>query len=169
MHPEELQRTIDNYRTKGIIVDANLLLLYFVGRYDPHLIEKFKRTSHYTLDDFDLLANILSCFSFIVTTPNVLTEVSNLSGHLPESARLAYFKEFRKQILVLEERYLPSRVVCEKAHFERVGLTDSVIADLSENKHLVLTDDVGLAVLLENQGIDVINFAHVRRLHWTAS
>jgi rRNA-processing protein FCF1 len=162
MHPNSVEAKIERYRTKGVVVDTNLLLLYFVGQYDRDQITRFKRTNAYTADEFVLLANILSCFSQIVTTPNILSEVSNLSKGL----KPAYFEEFRKQVRVLEEKYIPSSRVCESNHFAQFGLTDSVIADLSKNQYLVLTTDLDLAVLLQGLGIDVINFNHLRRQLW---
>jgi len=43
-HVEQL---LIEYRTEGVLVDANLLLLYVVGVYDPSKIERFKHTNAY--------------------------------------------------------------------------------------------------------------------------
>ena len=167
MHPDELARTIERYRNKGLLVDANLLLLHFVGQYDRDQIKKFKRTSAYTLEEFDLLERIVGFFSVLVTTPNILTEVSNLSNQLAERIRTQYYQHFKKQLLVLDEKYIPSVSVSQNSYFARFGLTDSVIVDLARNQYLVLTADLHLAYLLGTLGIDVINFNHIRYLSWT--
>jgi len=162
MNPDYLEAVVSKYRTKGALVDTNLLLLYFVGRYDEEQIPRFKRTKVYTIDDFTLLAVFLARFQCLVTTPNILTEVSNLSGQLPEPAKTVYFQEFKRQVRILEENYWPSVQACESPYLERLGLTDSVIADISKDKYLVLTDDLRLSGFLEKLRIDVINFNHIR-------
>lgn len=167
MHPDELARTIERYRNKGLLVDANLLLVHFVGRYDRDQIKKFKRTSAYTLEEFDLLERIVGFFSVLVTTPNILTEVSNLSNQLTGRIRTQYYQEFKKQLHVLDEKYVASSSVSQNSYFARCGLTDSVIVDLARNQYLVLTADLKLALLLGREGIDVINFNQIRYLSWT--
>jgi len=162
MHPDELQNTIQRYCNRGVVVDANLLLLYFVGKFDRRRIETFKRTNVYTAEDFDLLAGLLGRFTVLLTTPNILTEVSNLSHQLPDRARARYYHDFRKQLVLLNERYVPSASVRKKRYFDRLGLTDSVIVDLARDRYRVLTDDVVLTVCLTEEGLDVVNFTNIR-------
>lgn len=38
---ENLLKLIERYGSKGILVDSNLLLLYFVGLYDSTMIQRF--------------------------------------------------------------------------------------------------------------------------------
>ena len=75
---------LQRYRGKGVLLDTNILLLYFVGAFNPEEIPRFKRTKMFTVEDHDTLVGILGYFEKIVTTPNILTEVSNLSGQLAE-------------------------------------------------------------------------------------
>jgi hypothetical protein len=82
------------YRTAGVLVDTNLLLVYFVGAFDPALIPKFKRTRMYTLEDHPLLVRVLGFFEKVVTTPHILTEVSNLAGQLPSHLTRGVFEKF---------------------------------------------------------------------------
>jgi rRNA-processing protein FCF1 len=162
MLPDDLERVIQKYKNRGVLVDTNVLLLYFLGKAAPDQIETFKRTSAYTRNDYDLLAGFLGFFSVIATTPNVLTEVSNLSGQLHGRQRARYYHEFAKQIVQLDETYVPSSSVRKRPYFERIGLTDSVIANLAKNFYLVLTDDADLSALLMREGVDVINFNRIR-------
>lgn len=162
MNEDYLKAVLLKYKTKGLLVDSNLLLLYFVGQHDPMQIGTFKRTNTYTADDYSLLRELLSLFSPIVTTPNILTEVSNLSGQMPEALKGEYFDRFRTEVRVLDEKYMRSARASESPYLARVGLTDSVIADISMNKYLVLTDDFRLSNLLQKLHIDVINFNHLR-------
>ena len=68
-------------RSRTLLLDTNLLLLLFIGGKDTLLIPKSKNLSEYTEDDYDLLAEIVnSSFDRLVTTPHIMTEVSNLLG-----------------------------------------------------------------------------------------
>ena len=40
---------MQRYRSRGILVDTNILLLHFVGSFDPSLIARFKRTERFTI------------------------------------------------------------------------------------------------------------------------
>jgi hypothetical protein len=154
------------YRGKGVLVDANLLLLYFIGQYDRRRILSFKRTKMFIEEDFDLLLGVLRMFGQVVTTPNILTEVSNLSGQLELRERPKYFSEFAEGVLLLEEEYLASAQACSLKHFEKLGLTDSGIVHLANGRYLVLTIDFKLWSYLQNVGIDAVNFNHLRPRNW---
>jgi len=82
-------RLIHRYRSRGVLVDTNILLLHFVSDYDRELVPRFKRTATFAVDDYDLLIKLLTRFNSVVTTPNVLSEVSNLAGQLGEPANSA--------------------------------------------------------------------------------
>ena len=62
-----------------ILVDTNLLLLLMIGAVEEKLIGG-KRTERYTVDHYRSLSNILKDFQHLITTPHILTEVSNLGG-----------------------------------------------------------------------------------------
>jgi len=51
---------IDRYRTKGILIDANLALLYLVGGYDLRLVGdgKYNKLSKYDAEDYHLLLRL---------------------------------------------------------------------------------------------------------------
>lgn len=157
---------ISRYRGKGLLIDTNLLLLYFVGTNDPKRIRKFKRTMAFTIEEFTILAKFFKLFKNVITTPNVLTEVSNLLGQLPENLHDSFHGDFAKRIPNLEEHYSPSASLAATPPFKRFGLTDSGIAELVKGKYLVLTDDLSLFGYLQNLGIDAINFNHIRLLAW---
>jgi rRNA-processing protein FCF1 len=163
---EYINAVVARYQHKGLLIDTNLLLLYFIGGYDPDRIPKFKRTMAFTVAEFRLLSRFLDVFDKLVTTPNVLTEVSNLSGQLAEDLRTTFYSDFANRIPLLEEHYVPSVDAKSWAHFNKFGLTDSGIVNLVKDKYLVLTDDLNLVGYLQNQGIDVINFNHIRSLAW---
>ena len=157
---------LNSYQAKGALVDANLLLVYFVGSYDLTQITKFKRTRAYTEEDFHSLASIITFFSKVVTTPNVLTEVNSLSNQLPEAIKPSYYSEFAKCVDTLEEHFIDSRQITRSTHFAKFGLTDSGIVELVKGKYLVITDDLRFASYCQNTGVDVINFNNIRSMNW---
>lgn len=163
---ETTLRLIQAHCRKGILVDTNLLLLYFVGLLDRNQVQRFKRTQQYTAEDHKTLLAFLRRFDKIMTTPNILTEVSNLSGQFGEPIRSDYFKAFSRGISLLKEHYVESSRSAEAEHFVPMGLTDTAILGLAAAGHLVLTDDFPLAQRLQKAGADVINFNHVRTLAW---
>jgi rRNA-processing protein FCF1 len=163
---EHIAGLLSKYKNKGVLIDSNLLLVYCVGAHDPNRIERFKRKATFNIDDFELLARFFGFFDKVVTTPNILTEVNSLSNQLSEDIKSTYYPEFAKQIAVLEEHYLASAEVSSLASFDRLGLTDLGIAELVRGKYLVLSDDLKLVVHLQNIGVDVINFNHIRHIGW---
>ena len=162
-----IEHLLVEYRTKGVLVDANLLLLYVVGVYDPNWIERFKRTSKFVKDDFELLDRLLRHFQTVATTPPVLAEVSNFLGHLPEGARRDCTKLFCSLIPELDDAHCPSEELCGHPYSRRFRLTDTGIAEVSEEADLVVTDDLPLHHrLMNDEQQDSINFNHFRTANW---
>jgi rRNA-processing protein FCF1 len=148
----------------GVLVDTNILVLYVVGTLDPDLIGKHKRTNKFLPADYRLLDGLLRRFRRIVTTPNVLTEVSNLVDQIGGETGP------RLQALLggliessFEEHYVQSVETVKTDEFHRIGLTDSSILLLAKEDLLVLTDDIHLYLALVNRGLEAINFDHVRQ------
>ena len=146
------------------LVDSNLLLLYLVGRCDPRIIPRFQRTKKYTIEDFEILGKILGRgIGRIVTTPNVLTEVSNLATKLGDEERKSFFDTMTEMVGTLDETYCPSSTAVQDQQFRKFGLTDAAILTISSQGMLVLTDDLPLYLALSHRGVDVINFTHLRQ------
>jgi hypothetical protein len=164
---QHLDPLLTRYKSKGVLIDTNLLLLYFVGVYDPRRISKFKRTMTFTVEDFYLLVGFFNYFSKVVTTPNILTEVNSLANQLPDNLKSTFYPNFASQLVALEEHYIESAKLSNTVQFPKIGLTDSGIMDLALGQFLVLTDDFRLFGYLEKQGIDVINFNHIRTMNWS--
>jgi rRNA-processing protein FCF1 len=150
------------FRRDGLLIDSNLLLLLFVGLYDRARIEKFKRTSQFTVEDFELLLAFIQRFKLLVTTPSILTEVSNLLGQLPGNLKVSFYEHFAEAIKVLYEHYTPSRELGNDKAFPTFGLTDTAILQAASEKYLVLTDDFRLSQYLEHKHVAVVNFNHLR-------
>ncbi len=153
---------IERHQRSGVLVDTNLLLLYFVGSFRKDLIARFKRTEVFTVEDFDLLVRLLGLFTKVVTTPNILTETSNLAGQLRSDLKEGLFGVFAAGINILEECHIPSAEAAKSQEFVRFGLTDAVMANLARENYLILTAEYRLSQYLQSLGIDVINFNHLR-------
>ncbi|MDY7005349.1 MAG: hypothetical protein SWX82_15810 [Cyanobacteriota bacterium] len=82
-----IRKLFGKYKQKGVIVDTNILLLFFVGSVNKKRISKFNRTEQLLPEDYDVLVEIISYFSKIVVTPNIITEVSNFINQLREPER----------------------------------------------------------------------------------
>lgn len=164
----QLKSLIAKYRNNGILVDTNILLLYVVGLTNQQRIPLFKRTNRFIAKDFDTLRQLLRQFPTVVTTPSILTEVSNLSGQLNEPERSTCMGLFADEIQEIEEYYIPSRETAKDGKFQRFGLTDCGIAQISLSQYLVLTDDLPLSAYLSNQGIDTLNFNNIRKFGWSS-
>jgi len=65
---------------------------------------------------------------------------------------------------VLQEEYVPSAAALAN-RWARFGLTDAAIATIAKNGYLVLTDDFPLSQGLQNEGIESLNFNHLRDAH----
>lgn len=157
---------VNQYRRKGILIDTNILLLWLVGSTNKARITQFSRTQNFEPRDYDLLVYIFKKFPQILTTPNILTEVSNLINQLGEPDRSRCFSIFAKDIVQLDEIYIDSHTISATDKFPKFGLTDCGIVNVAKDNYLVLTDDLKLASYLQNIGIDTLNFNNIRVYGW---
>lgn len=159
----EAERLIRRFSRHGVIVDTNVLLLYVVGITDPGLIGNFKRTKQFTIEDFDVLVEFLERFHRRVTTPHILTEVSNWIGYLPDDVKMDAFDRLAAMIQVfLTEELQVALPIARQQEFRRFGLTDIEIQHIASDTYLVLTDDAPLADHLLRNGVTAYNFNYLR-------
>lgn len=161
-----LVKCVQKYGRLGILLDTNILLVYVIGRFDQGRIEHFKRTNTFTRKDYVFLEEFLTHFERIVTTPHVLTEVSNLAANLSEPDKSRCFKSFAADIEVLEEHFEGAKSIARSTSFRRLGITDASLSIIARDRFLVLTDDLGLYSSLLGYGVDAINFNHIRLPAW---
>ncbi len=161
-----IETFVQRHRTRGAILDSNLLLLLVVGRVDRALIGRFKRTREFREGEFDLVAGLAGSFSRLFSTPNILTEVSNLGGQLGGPDRPSFFQVLGRTIEKLEESYIESRRAASTPAFERLGLADSTTSLLAQQGIGVVSGDFHLVGSLRAAGVDALNFNHVRTATW---
>jgi rRNA-processing protein FCF1 len=159
---------IHKYSRKGLLIDTNVLLLLLVGSLDRKLIGKSKITANqgFTTDDYEVLKTFIGNFQKVITTPHVLSEVSNHVDKFKGDYHREIFKSFACLIEESEEHFKAAQSLTNSEGFVTFGLTDVAISVLASEKILVLTSDFPLAGFLEKKGVDVINFNHLRQLRW---
>jgi hypothetical protein len=153
---------LEKHRSKSVLVDTNLLVLLLVGIVKTRRILEFKRTSGFTIRDFELLASLIATFSRLVATPHMLGQVSDLAD-LP-GGELRQIRQLFRSIVQeqIDESYEPAGQLVNHSTFELLGLTDAGIATVCSQGILVLTADVKLQLALQSRGGDAVNFHHVR-------
>jgi hypothetical protein len=105
-----------------------------------------------------VLVSLLLRFSAVVTTPHVLTEVSNLAGgSLHGQTKLAWFTYFAREIPKLDEIFLEGNVLAQDAAFATFGITDVALKAISEDT-LLLTEDRRLAGYLITNELPALHF-----------
>jgi hypothetical protein len=149
-----------------LIIDTNLLVLFIVGITNRNLITKHRRLKAFSLDDFDLLCQLIESSLQILVTPNTLTETSNLLGYIDEPARSQLFETFRKLIQKTSEVYVDSRIASNTEEFHRLGLTDSGLLEITGKSRTILTTDLDLYISALSRGLLAINFNHLREFPW---
>ena len=151
------------YSSKGLLIDTNLLVLLIVGTINPTQISSHKRTTSYSADDYSLLLAFANRFKLLVTTPNILTEASNL---------LEGYSYRGNYALVTLERFTQGtkEIICESLStmhgypksYLKYGLSDAVIHRVASEKYLILTDDLNFCAYLQGNGLLSINFNNLR-------
>jgi hypothetical protein len=158
-----LEEFIIKYRQSGLLIDTNLLLLLVVGLYDRRRIENFKRTSVYTLNDFQRIGWLQEQFTKIWTTPNIMTEVDNLGRQLPRNEWPGFSKALSELNLKMTESSVTSSSAMQRKSFVRLGLADNVTLSLGES-FLLITDDLALCNEASRLGYAAVNFNHLRQI-----
>ena len=155
---------IQRHRSSGIVVDTNLLLLYLIGRFDQTAITTFKRTNKYAPEDFALLFRLLGSFRRVLTTPHVLTEVTDLAETFNRQRGFGFFRRLQSEIRAFAEHCLASKDVSSTHCFLEFGLADATLKELARQDRLILTDELPLYLHLARERLPVINFTHLRTI-----
>ena len=150
----------------GLLIDTNLLVLFVVGSVNRERISSFKRTSRYSLSDYELLRLVINRIAPLYTLPHVMAEVSNLTDmYGPEQLRARLI--LKAALETLEEPAMPSLRASRDKHYAELGLVDAAIAVVARERNCgVLTDDHSLYMACSRQGTPVVNFTHLRATHW---
>jgi hypothetical protein len=148
-----LSHLVGKYKKKGIFVDSEVLLLFIVGSKDPNLIRKTGCTEKFDENDFILVSEFIEAFDYKITSPHILTEVSDLLGESND-----FHTILQIYINLAEEKILTSREIAKSPSFLKFGLADSAIVESSNDAYLIFTADNRFYGYLTTKGIDAVNF-----------
>lgn len=163
------ERIFAQHIGKSVLLDSNLFLVFLAGAFEPRLFGSFKRISGYTLDDYALLVRLLSFFKTLLTTPHILTEVSNLANSLPARSKTGWSRGFAALLQTqqktpgLREQWTLATELSKMPEFKAFGITDAALTNLSTDA-LVVTEDYRLSGVLQSRDIHVLNFCDLRKL-----
>jgi hypothetical protein len=152
---------LSKHKSKGAVIDSNLLLLVVIGAYDIRSIGR-GRTEKYTPNDYRLMLRVINFLERVIITPNIITEVDNLARQTAlDKVRLA--RAIRNIWNKISEVYLPSETAISSAHYEKSGITDTHILAMASEYNLIITDDLPLYHWLETLRRDAVNINHIRK------
>ena len=169
MHALVAQENLRRYLRTGVAVDTGLLLLLTVGYYENSYVSRFKLTSFFSDEDYELLAEFLSKFRNVVLTPHVLAELSNLAFKLPSGRLDGYLDRLRQLLLPLPECYVEKNPVLTHGDFKNLGVADvGLVISCLEGPYLLLTSDRRLSGIARRNGVDALHFDELRGYVWFA-
>ncbi len=149
---------------RGVLIDANLLVLLIVGNVQRGLIDRHRRLKSYTATDYDLLVSQFRPETKIFVTPNTLTETSNLLPFGSDELSWSLFAELKSMIEDSEEIVVLSKVASNVPEFSWLGLTDAVLVDLATRDTPLITADLRLWSAVTSRDPDAaVNFNTLRR------
>lgn len=168
MTPFPLKALIQRHASKGLLIDTNVLLMYLVGLHDPNYIPQFKRTQKYTEQDFAIARGFIRHFHSLITTPHVLSELSNLSRGVQAHRAEQYFRSLVQVLTEAREEYVRKDCLLGHAKLPLFGFTDLSILEAAKRlRCLALTDDLPATGMMQAEECAVVNFNHLRQMHWS--
>jgi len=147
----------------GLLLDTNVLLLHLMDRTDPDFVFEWKLTRQFAHGHVFLLRAATGAATRLVTTPHVLTQVTDLAeqGIRSPDLRGRFWAHLQAYALTTCERYVDARRVASDPQFSKFGLADLAQALFSKHRTpLVLTEDAGLYGELEQRRLPVANLNH---------
>ncbi len=150
---------------EGYFVDAQLLVLFTVGRVNRDIIAKHRRLQAYSIEDFELLVSLVGPTQRLLVTPNTLTEASNLLAQHGEPERSVLLEGLRVLIEDGEEVVVASATAAANSEFLRLGLADAALLEAATVETPVLTADLGLYLAAVAKAPEsAVNFTALRDL-----
>lgn len=148
----------------AVIVDANILVLLIIGAVEPTKIGIVPKTKKYTSDDYEKALGIVSGFRWVVTTPHVLSQATDLVRHAGLWGDLAQrlTAALRDIYSGNEERFVPARKLAKLAAFSEIGLADCSTIEAAKHGCTLFSDDLPLHNVALSLGCSSINFSEVR-------
>ncbi len=143
----EIKAFCYKYGRRPLIIDTNILLLFFVGAFNKNYLNQCPLTADkYTPEDFDLLIEIISYFRpEIIITPQILAEISNQSKlSIKDPHFTNYFNILINKLKGYKEHHIELQKIIglDIKMLSDFGFTDMSIAETAkELNSAILTDD----------------------------
>ncbi len=147
-----------------IVIDTNALILLIIGLILQKKIPEHKCLSIYEEQDYIDLVGIIGDINRPITLPNVLTEADNLLHGFTGEDKNSYIQVFLEIIRKTTEQYISSLTGAEHYSFIDIGLTDSLLLQISLNNDLLITSDSRLADYAKAHGIKVYDIVESKNL-----
>lgn len=144
-----------------LLLDTNVLLFYLAAQVDLAMLGSYKRLSAFRTADLQPLRDLVEAFSAIITTPRVLTEVSNFIDQAPVPWRPQLIEALRTFVEKHEERFEASIGLAQRVEFKELALADTALLSLSKCA-VIATLDGRLYQRVLASGGKAVNFDHVR-------
>lgn len=149
-----------------VILDANMLIIYSLGKVDRDQLGTHKRAQAYMPEDFDLLMDLIADYESILITPNAVTECSNLFFDDSDcGAKEALQDLLHLPITDIKECYIPSSQASDRDQYSFLGISDCAMLELVDENTVLLTADSKLAVEAQKINYKSINFNHYRNFN----
>jgi len=116
----------------------------------------------FQLDDYQLLDRLLERFDKLVTTPHVLTEVSNHAHHLKGPLGVSLLERFAQFSASTLENHRSAVELSRRPEFISLGIADCALTELGTGI-TVITTDFRLSGILEAKGHPVLNLNKLRQ------
>lgn len=154
---EYIDHAFAEHYGNGLLVDTSIFLLTLIGATDIALIARHRATRKYDKAGFETAAKVISRLSRILVTPNIVTEVDNLSRQTGSRDLSLLVQNLSRIMPQAAEVYLESARLAAAETYDPLGLTDTGIIEMAERNVVVFTDDLPLTVALERRRLKVIN------------
>ncbi|MCY4438295.1 MAG: PIN domain-containing protein [Chloroflexi bacterium] len=148
---------------EGYFIDSNLLLLFVAGRASRNIIAKHRRLQAYTVDDYEILLDLLDRVEQVFVTPHTLTETSNLLAQHGKPERSRLFLQLRRLIRDSKEVVVAGTDASNNRAFRQLGITDAALLEVISEKTPLLTVDLDLYMeAARKEPNSAINFNYLR-------
>lgn len=148
---------------RRVLLDTNLLILLLVGSARSDLVGEHKRLRAFTAQHWNDFSRWLEGTKSFVTSPNILTETSNLLD-IGKGALPAVVSNYISFVEKADELEVTSKSVVGTGYFLRFGLTDATILHLIRADVEVGTVDYKLYGVLNFLGVRVTNIRNFTNL-----
>lgn len=146
---------------KNILLDTNLLILLQVGLMNIELINKHKKLSRFTKEDYSFIINYLVEKKHNLFIPReVIVETDNQVRYgVTDLAQFTNFGEFIP-IKFIEPELIKYKEIVKNVNYINFGITDTVIIENAKNSEdlIIITSDVKLHNRLLSYELSSINF-----------